>query len=597
MRLLYTIIYCLLLSLLATETNAQSVNISKSNEQEVIAGKIFYLHTVKAGETLYSISKAYNVKASIILECNSKQDINLAIGETLRIPKDIINDNRYFFHTLKEGETLYSIFKNTGVSIESILEHNTNIKDVSDIAIGTYIRIPKDSITEKKYSTSKIRKNYHIRKAIDSLRNIKPIENTIDIPKENIAEFKRKKLEIAFTNEMDTIVKQDTILNKNINIALFLPFYLDMNDTINKPIVTENKLNLEEDNGKETIEHKIYSKSKNFIKFYQGFILACDSLKQQGYSITLNTYDTAKNRDTVKALIDTIDFEQFDFIVGPPYASTFEIAAAKALRTKTPIISPLSDKSEIRTKNPYVIQLNTSEQTIVNKTADYVYNNYSNSNIVVVYPKNYQLSKEADLVTHLEDSLFSKAEYSLKTEIMYTKISFDQYNYYGIKHVLKKGIENIVIVPSKDKSDVYKIIPTINALSESYNISLIALPTWQRFNSLDPSTFFKLNTRMLTCYYIDYNSNEVEGFVKQFRNKYKSEPNNFSFRAYDLASYFISSAAKGDITNVVINNKQQNQLQSCYKFEEDSKSLGKENTGLHVIHYKKDYTIDSNLQK
>lgn len=600
MRLLYTFISFLLLTFFSITACAQSEKITKSNEQEVIAGKIFYIHTVKTGETLYSISKAYNVKADVILECSAKKDISLAIGEELRIPKDVDNDNRYFFHTMKQGETLYSVFKKTGVKVESILEHNANLKDINDIAVGTYIRIPKDSITIKEYSKKRIRDKYIVRKSIDSLRKITiiPVDTKPDVTKEELAAFKKKKLEIAFedgnidTPKRDSIFR-DSIISRNIDIALFLPFYLDLNDTINK--ITE--IDTDKDSNIKPKRHTIYKKSKNFIKFYQGFILACDSLKNKGFNITINTFDTAKNRDSVKNIIDSIDFRDYDFIVGPPYAATFDIAANKAFETRTPIISPLSDKSETTKNNPYVFQLNTSEETVVEKTADYIYKNYSKSNIVVVYPKNYQLSAEAKMVTRLEDSLFSKADYSMSTEIMYTKISFDRYNYYGVKSVLKKGVENIVVVPSKDKTDVYNIIPTLNALTDNYNISLIALPAWQRFNSLDPSTFYKLNTRMLSCYYIDYNNEAVESFVKQFRKKYYSEPSNFSFRAYDLATYFISSAAYGSIKDVVLSNKQNNQLQSCFKFEEDSNNLGKENKGLHILHYTRDYSIHSNMQK
>lgn len=587
MKLLYTTILCLILSGLSLHVSAQDIKVDKSNEQELIGDKIFFIHHVKVGETIYSISKTYNVAANIIIECNNKNNFTLSIGETLNIPKDETKDNRYFYHSLKQGETLYSISKNTGVKLSSILEHNTNIKDISDISVGAYIKIPIDSISNQDYITNQKNKNSIISNTLDSIKNVK---NNINLSKSII---KEKDTNVSTKQQVNKLAIRavnkdfclDSIKNKNINIALFLPLYLNENDSLNKPILNENGEPIE-------TEKKIYSKSLNFIDFYQGFIAACDSLRNKGLNISLHTYDTAKNINTVRKTIDSLDFRLFDFIVGPPYAATFKIAAEKALEERTPIISPLSDNTESTINNPYVIQLNTSEKTILNKTADYVYKNFSESNIVIVYPKNYQLYEEAKLVSRLEDSLFSKAKQLEKPDIRYTKIPFDKYNLFGLKHVLRKDIENIIIVPTKDNSDIYNIIPSINALTDTYNISLIALPSWQRFNSLDPATFFKTNSRMLSNYFIDYENKETIAFVNDYRKKHYSEPSTFSFRAYDLAKYFIISSANGDINKSLNNGQEAVLLQSCFKFEEDKDLLGKENKGLHILHYNKNYTIE-----
>lgn len=594
MRLLTTIISSIFLFCIGyTNASAQAVDIKKSNEQEVISGKIFYVHHVKKGETLYSISKTYAVPSSLIIECNAKSNFSLSIGETLRIPMSFDNDDRYIYHCLQKGETLFSLYKRTGVPVEEILRHNPEILDISDIAIGAYIKIPKRAITDSEYLANKVEKNSKIEKSVDSIHDVSVNRN-----KESILAKK--------TNNNDGIVNidenvktnkniNDSIVNRNLNIAVFLPFYLNNNDLINKPSNEENAINefdLNVESEKNIDYKKIYPKSETFIKFYQGFLLACDSLKNEGFNITINTFDTEKNKDTVKKIIDKLDFSKYDFIVGPPYSSTFHIAAEKAMAERTPIISPLSDYTKTTEQNPYVFQLNTSERTVIKSTANYVYKNFKKLNIVVVYPKNYQHTPEAELVSCLEDSLYNCNKYIEYTDIHYTKISFDKYSFFGIKQVLKHGVENIVIVPSNDKSDVYSIIPTINALTDSFRISLIALPAWQRFDSLDPATFYNLNTRMLIPYYIDYNDINTIQFVDKFRNKYSAEPNDFSFRAYDLANYFIRSAARGNIKNAVFNNSHTNQLQSCFKFVKDSEMLGKENKGLHLIHYKRDYTIE-----
>ena len=51
-----------------------------------INGKKYYVHTVKSGETLYSIAKAYKVDEKVIKEHNPNVADGLRIDQTVKIP-------------------------------------------------------------------------------------------------------------------------------------------------------------------------------------------------------------------------------------------------------------------------------------------------------------------------------------------------------------------------------------------------------------------------------------------------------------------------------------------------------------------------------
>ena len=90
--------------------------------------------TVNRGDTLYSISRRYNVEMKDIISANHlKSPYVLKVGQKLNIPK-----SRY--HTVQKGETLYAISKkyNTDVTTISRLNHlHTNA-----LSIGQKILIP-----------------------------------------------------------------------------------------------------------------------------------------------------------------------------------------------------------------------------------------------------------------------------------------------------------------------------------------------------------------------------------------------------------------------------------------------------------------------
>lgn len=75
-------------------------------------------HTVISGETLYSISKKYGVSVDYIKELNNLSSNEIEIEQKLRlVPEQVI-------HIVKEDETLYRIAKTFDVTVEQIKEWN-----------------------------------------------------------------------------------------------------------------------------------------------------------------------------------------------------------------------------------------------------------------------------------------------------------------------------------------------------------------------------------------------------------------------------------------------------------------------------------------
>ena len=64
----------------------EQVPVTRSNNKVVIEGNVYYVHVVKPGQTLYSISKAYNVTEKEITIENPGITSNLSIGQVLKIP-------------------------------------------------------------------------------------------------------------------------------------------------------------------------------------------------------------------------------------------------------------------------------------------------------------------------------------------------------------------------------------------------------------------------------------------------------------------------------------------------------------------------------
>jgi len=92
-------------------------------------------HTVAKGETLYSISKKYELTVERIKEINDLKTNALSIGQVLKISK------KPTIHTVVKGDTFYSISKKYNISVKELQDLNDK-KDFS-LAIGEVLHLTK----------------------------------------------------------------------------------------------------------------------------------------------------------------------------------------------------------------------------------------------------------------------------------------------------------------------------------------------------------------------------------------------------------------------------------------------------------------------
>lgn len=609
---------------------SQNTIIELSTNKVVVSGQTYFLHVVKEKQTLFSICKAYGVELSSVLKCNYKTEPVVKIGEVLRIPISNSNvavapilvkkeDAKFYYHVVKKGDTLFSLYKTYGVSIDDIRGVNPTLEE--NLTIGSVVKIPKaEKIKEVKSVPQHDNKYYYyvIKEGdteysitnkfllkLKTFRKLNPeikgkplvVGGWVRIPrylvppeyfveKKIVAEIPEQEITEA-DKFVDESYGKGNIQNK-IKIGLFLPLFLDANDSINQFITYRDTLEIITERNPKVL----YSKSKDFLRFYQGILLSVDSLRNEGLSIDLHVFDTERSVEKVNKILSGIQYINFDFFIGPIYSNTFPVVAEFAQSKKIPIISPLSGKNAELKTNPYVIQLNTSIESICENISEYVCSNFEMKNMVVIHPENFKHLNEYKLVTDIERKLFEDGKYWDSGDLNYQKISFDNFGLSGIERLLCDTCENIIIIPSTDQPIVENIITNLNVLSHQYDFRVMGFPVWQRYNSMDAELFYNLNLSVLSPYFVDYKRNEIESFVGLFRKRFGCEPNDFSFRAFDLCRYFSLAVGKfGKEFPEHLNDSKTKLLQSAYYFKRESDFGGLENVGAHFVNYSRDFKI------
>lgn len=123
-----------------TNLFAQEYSSKKSDEIITENGQKYYMHQVTKGNTVYNISKTYNVPGNIILQYNPDLNNGLREGMILKIPFIKEQEAKFIYHIVKDQETLYQISKIYNVRVEDIKQLNK--MNSENINKGQYLKIP-----------------------------------------------------------------------------------------------------------------------------------------------------------------------------------------------------------------------------------------------------------------------------------------------------------------------------------------------------------------------------------------------------------------------------------------------------------------------
>ena len=572
--------------------SAQHVEVHKSTDIVVIKGKSYYLHVVEDGQTLYSICKAYGVDINAVKELNGKQDNAISMFEVLKIPyvePYVEKDGKYYYHKVEKGETLYSISRKFGIKVRQILKENKQYEN-TPLSIGAIVRLPIKEIDVAQIGTSVDMPVKETEEKVIGLEQTIPLEEKKHEPEEVRKNY--------YPLVGDTLAGRPEFMddmaipdNKYVKVALLLPLFVQENIESNLGAVLVDTLTLR----KHPVQ--ILHKSEQFLYFYEGMLLALDSLKNEGYKIDLHIFDSQKSSERMYGIAAEINELNPDLVIGPVYGSEFKVLTESLMNRQIPIVYPLSSRSEDFGKYPNFIQVNPSFQALAEDMAAWIAARHETANIICINLSKGGETEEQMLTDITEKNLFTE-QLNRLTDIGFYKWNFGEEHLEALKLLLNPDQENIVVLPTSKEADVSKILPTLAALAEQYRITVIGFPDWQNFTSVDHEMYYKLNVKLFTYSYVDNYSDNAKYFADQYRTYFYTEPHTLSAKAYDMGLYFIPLVAKyGTRTLEAIGYTGKTGLFSAFNFRRLCPECGWENRGLYIVNYGSDYRIKMELVK
>jgi len=448
------------------------------------------------------------------------------------------NGEKFYVHTVKRKETLSSIVELYGVSEIDVLLNNSSIKR-GKVKTGQKLLIP-------------------------FIQN--ELENDI---------VQDEMIDPGFLIEKDcdmVFVSPDSIYR----VALMLPLFLEQVDSVLLKSPANVKL--------------LTAKPFSFIHFYEGFMIAVDSLvNTRNLKLELKVYDIDNNITKVDVAMQDPWLKNADLIIGPFYIKPFEMMMGFADTNGIMIVNPLTNRSNLVDNQPNLVKVKPSYYSQIDYVKNLVKDRYVDNNVFIVRMDNngdstiiadlsrelkevinpYTLVSNRKIVSRLR-MIYNKMEdkdevniedvefhsdgtlldYTLANVLIDDSVRFNNdvyvvnYNNDRLETVNKYGSvarNNVVIVYTDQSVAATQLINKVNMLTERYPVTLICMPEWSKFDKLFSENLMNMSSVYLDDKFLDYNSVAVNSFICKFRKIYGTEPTDYAYQGFDIAWYFLNA--------------------------------------------------------
>jgi LysM repeat protein len=541
----------------------------------------FKKHRVKRKETLYSVSKKYNVEIEDIKKYNTRlYSENLRKGDKIRIPKyktivsKVSLNNTVKKYTVLPKEGKWRVAYKFGITVPQLDALNPSMSEV--LQPGEEVNVPNISNNEEKVVEETF-SYYTVLKSEGFMALGRKLGMTQEQLEQLNPDLKESGLKLGMVLKVPadakiaTSVKDlaNTNLSNNLKnlsskkIALMLPYRL-------------NRIDIDSvQQAKKAIRKDAYLSIS--LDFHAGALMAIDSAKRLGISTHLKVYDTRNQLTEVSNILSANDFSDYDVVIGPLIPENLDRVASDLKRDNVPVISPFSMPI---TLHDNVFQSVPSGDLLEDTIIKYVKSDSLPKRMIIISDsKHKRISDKLKLEFPDANQIYSRND----------KKGKEAYFIYqtDLENVFKNG-KNIVFLETDNEGFASNVISVINGLiSDTHEIILYTTDKNRAFEGREISNYHLSN---LKFHYPSVNKTADIGssrneFIKAYRREYNVSPNKYAVRGFDLTlDLLLRLASEDDLYKASTSDIETEYVENKFRY---SKKMfgGFYNEAVYVVKY------------
>ncbi len=549
-----------------------------------------FVHTIKQGETVYSIARTYQVSTESILKLNPTASAGIRAGETLTIPQRQDGTQEKRFHTIQAGETLYKLTKTYQVSADEICKANPGLT-AENFKAGMVVRIPASA---KPAGTTPDAKAARTQGAAQpecrEMHKVKRKETLYSIARNfNLTEAELK----AANPEMN---EPDYKLRKGDFVCIPFP-------KAQKP--KENIPSNEELMGKEAAPapQKMIrmgvilpfkggtAENDKMIEFYRGVLMAVEEMKKSGTSVDVFAYDSGKSPADIKALVDSHPVANLDFIIGPYYPEQIAPLGKFCQQHRVRLVVPFSSLGDNVYENPYYYAVNPPKSYLFAEASRLTSELFGKNNVVFLEDN----GKDEDAAAFVDTVRKRLQQDGYKAHSL--KLDDDEPKWI---EAMSRQKDNVIIPNSSGIKLLNQLFPKLKEFSDKnpgYKIKLVGYPEWQTYTRNHLENFYRFDTYAYSSFFRNPLNGNADKFENAYRKNFRAPTAAswpcFGMLGFDTATYFLKGISEyGGAFDRHLSQIATISYQHRFDFRRVSNWSGFINREVEFIHYSPSRSIE-----
>ncbi len=315
----------------------------------------------------------------------------------------------------------------------------------------------------------------------------------------------------------NTLYAQDTSAQPRYQVALFTPLYLDSAFD----------------------EVSTYRYGMNFprffnpgLEFYEGSLMAIDSLDKEGIPLDVSVYDTKSANTSIQNVVSNPAFDSIDLIIGHVNGSEARQLANVAASKNIPFINATFPNDAGVSNNPNFIILNSTLYTHCNAIYKFIQKNHALNPVVLFRKKGAQEDRLVEYFTTI-----TKNTSSVPLKIKYVTLG-DNFMPEDVKAHLNPNGTTVCITGSLDVPFGEMLAQHLSSLYPATPSILFGMPTWWDVTDFSEPEYKGVQIVYTTPFYLSPLEPLVLKINADFKAKYFSRPTDMAFRGFEIMYHF-----------------------------------------------------------
>lgn len=276
------------------------------------------------------------------------------------------------------------------------------------------------------------------------------------------------------------------------------------------------------------VKGRLPDKVLNPLKFYEGMLIAADTLKKLGYKLDIYVYDVSDELESPTTLVNTDAFAGSDLILGLLSSSDFPTVAAYSRKHHVNFVSALSPSNQGITDNPYFTLLQPTLESHCGAVEEYIYKKNGNITPIMLYRSKVSVDSSA------------YAYFTSNNAIEYRELPCDSMPAREqILPLLSKDGKNVLVMPILSDRYAEGILSNLYKWFPEYDFEVWGMPSWDNMAGLRRSDAFpNVVVYFTNPYYFDATTASGRAVADAYKAKYGSKADNMVFRGYETMFWY-----------------------------------------------------------